>query len=461
VLKDGRVLFVRKLTSQFVANAHDATNEGKLVVKQQFLSRDVVDYVVTPNQSCAELTALLQLNFLMQHKHVAPVFCELKSFMAFYDMESSRHLLSTTMPRYEVDVYAWMDQTCPQKPSFTVSADPVAPWVYTQGAGRVLARSSHRGDVVLFNSTLRVVLLQVCLGLAQAQRYIGFTHNDLHAGNVMFDTRLVTKKRLLVTGVGSFVLPFASPGVRIIDFQHAAFDTYDSHWTRTGRMHGVKASVYNGFSMHYDAWRFCSNLVLTGLREVWHVVDRDLQQFLWAACQFPGPPGSAPPPLTAHQHWCPYMTRGASPEEMLQSPVFDVYRCDPATTCAQVITFECENDLARYDDDAYIRRRVLCSHDTICGLDRQSALNVFEVPLPPAELRTELCLALETALHTFTRHYAENAVSHAVLKHEHTKHTSTPSTRATRRLPSGAKSRRVYVAHHTRAGDRLTLIWCP
>jgi hypothetical protein len=181
-------------------------------------------------------------------------------------------------------------------------------------------------------------------------------------------------------------------------------------------MHGVKASVHNGFSMHYDVWRFCTNLVLSCLRDVWQVIDRDLQQFLWDQCQFEGVPGSSPPALTAQQHWCPFLLVGTSPEDLLLSEVFDSYRCDPLTTAAHVVTFETANNVTLFNDESFVRRRALCTRDELLGTRRANVIGLFKSP-------TTVCHSagfFEELLQPVVKNYALNAIGFVVLKHEHT-----------------------------------------
>lgn len=419
----GRLLFVRRddttAGSRYGFGTARPVDAG-LVIKQQLLPRAVVDFDVTPNQSSAELLALFQLNFLMAHKGIAPLFCELKAYSAFHNVPTRQFFLSTSMPRYAVDMLHWLHRDCPGWPTFSVSTDPTAPCVYTQGAGYKLACSEHKSDHATFNAIIRAVLLQVIIALAQAQRYVGFTHNDLHAQNVMLDVTNMLATRVLVTAMGTFVLPHATPGVRIIDFQHSAFDRYSSRWEFVGRVHGVPMSVHNGMSMQYDVWRFCTNLAYCLGTRAWDVLDADIKAFLLAQCRFNGTPQEALANLPNEQQWYPYMVDGSSAEELLQSPLFDRYRqpCPAGPTVSARV--ETPHAVVPFDDELYARRRVLCTTNSVAGADRANLLQLFCAPsaepaLPEAEARR-----LEALLRTFTANYAGNAMTTAVVKHKHT-----------------------------------------
>ncbi len=176
--------------------------------------------------------------------------------------------------------------------------------------------------------------------------------------------------------------------------------------------------MHNGFSMHYDIWRFCTNLVLSCLRDVWQVLDRDLQQFLWDQCRFAGAPGSQPPTLTAQQHWCPFLLTGTSPEDLLSSQIFDTFRCDPVIATAHVVTFESVNETSPLDDEPYVRRRALCTRDNLLGTRRQDLVQLFNTPVA-CPLDACECGTLEALLQPAANNFALNAIGTAVLKYEH------------------------------------------
>ena len=440
-IRDGRIVFASRKGNANV----------KFVIKQQTIGNPQVNYKLTPTQSCAELTALLQLGFLMTVKHIGPFFCELIEHEAFFDLEKHSHFLSTTMPRYECDILSWMDVKCPQRPTFSSSADPLASWIYTQGAGLVLATSKHDADVRLFNFILRGILLQICIGLAQAQRYCAFTHNDLHAGNVLFDVSKLKQTHLLVTGVGNWIIPQCVPSIRIIDFQMSSFDRYNSKNEFVGRSSGLKQSVHNGMSMTYDFWRFCSSTALAGLRMAstnpfapWKRLDADIQEFLWKVCRFEGAVNSHVPSIHEETHWNPFFVNGFLCEDFLLDPVFDEYRCK-LTTPAHCVTFETPNDILPFDDSRFIRRTMLgrtapfptpgapssnapgapssIAPGAPSSIAPGAPSSIPPVPAPPQRLQhaftTEQTIELETLAKTFINNYTHTALGLATLKHQH------------------------------------------
>jgi hypothetical protein len=252
-----------------VMRAEDGTY---YVVKRQRVFVAPVSVEVTPSPATTEHRALLTLNRLMQTQRVAPVFCELLPACAGGSGDDDG-TLSVTMRAYVTDLADWVRgdgrdpvRTCRDKSLFDAPADPAEGWVLTRCAGHALATSPYPSDVRLFNDTLRVAVLQVLVGLAQAQRHCLFSHNDLHAGNVMFEFSARGVSRLLVTGAGAFLLPKRAARARIIDFQHATFDVYDDSDTLAGRVCGARDDVHNGLTLVYDVWRLCTNLVLEILR---------------------------------------------------------------------------------------------------------------------------------------------------------------------------------------------------
>lgn len=236
-IRDGYVLF---------CSTND-TEKLPVVVKLQGVPPPDVCFDLTPGPCATELRALVALGRLMHERSLAPVFCELWGREVAYIQQ--QRMLSTTMCGYACDLAAWIrgggssevsHRRCVQQPNFTCGADPFAAWVYSPCAGHALITSKYATDRKLFNLVMRATIFQVLLGLSQAQRHCLFTHNDMHAGNVLFDTRTMKKARMLLTGAGSFLIPSTVPCVRVIDFQHAAFDTYDSADTLVGRTSGYK-----------------------------------------------------------------------------------------------------------------------------------------------------------------------------------------------------------------------------
>jgi len=221
-----------------------------------------------------------------------------------------------------------MCQKCAAKPNINVSADPGDAWTITSGGGRALALSSHASDVRLFNAILRAIVFQVLLGLAVAQRHLRFSHNDLHIGNVMLSGEMVSGVKKLVTGFGTFALPNKCPTIRIIDFQHAAFDLMRSDGSFERRVRGYPTAWSNERGLLYDTWRFCSHLLLEGLHMLLPAVDADLRDFLWSTAQLPGAyaAGAVMPRIPCERHWTPCLMSGVLPEHAVLDD-HGVFRC--------------------------------------------------------------------------------------------------------------------------------------
>jgi hypothetical protein len=309
-----------------------------VVVKNQALGTPVVNQLLTPTPAFCERQALTTLNRLMQSHRLAPAFCELAPGATPGGLP--------LMCAYVTDLGDWLrgngrdpERRCPHKPDYPAAAVSAETWIYTRCAGHQLANSAFPSDRKLFNSILRDAIFQVLLALAQAQRHVLFTHNDLHSGNVMFEHNGGGVSRLLVTGCGTFLLPKRSARIRLIDFQHAVFDVYDEAGRCTGRVASSKEDVHNAHALAYDVWRFCSNLVMEALRDKWVHMDGDLLALLRQGAGFA--PGTEVPRLDAQVHWRPYLLSGPTAEQLLQDAAFDRYRCDAATACADEVHFEC------------------------------------------------------------------------------------------------------------------------
>ena len=221
-----------------------------------------------------------------------------------------------------------MCHKCAAKPNINVSADPGDAWTISSGGGRALALSSHASDVRLFNAILRAVIFQVFLGLAVAQRHLRFSHNDLHIGNVMLSGELVSGVKKLVTGFGTFALPNKCPTIRIIDFQHSAFDLVRSDGSFERRVRGYPTAWANERGLLYDTWRFSSHLLLEGLHTLLPAVDVDLRDFLWTTAQLPGAyaAGAPLPRIPSERHWTPCLMAGVLPEHAVLDDT-GVFRC--------------------------------------------------------------------------------------------------------------------------------------
>jgi hypothetical protein len=375
------------------------------VVKRQRINAPTVDEDTTPGPALCEVRALETINRLMVSRRVAPVFCE-----QAFPTETAGGVVSITMAAYITDLSDWIrgdgrdpTRTCVARSPFNAAADAAEPWLYTRYAGHHLATSSFPSDRRLFNDILRATLLQVLVGLAQAQRHCLFTHNDLHAGNVMFEHSPRGISRLLVTGAGTFLLPKRSPNTRIIDFQHASFDEYDGDLLR-GRVSGGRDDVHNGFSLVYDVWRLCSNLVLEIVRPYRDVLDGDLANVLCAGASLQL---GELPKMADEVHWKPYLLDGPAPEDLLRHPAFDRFRATP-TTPADVICFERSPDATA--QDRYLRTRVL-RHRGALPVPRAEAYARFAVP----EHRGG-----DELLRIFAQNYEGTVMGHATMYHKHT-----------------------------------------
>ena len=276
-------------------------------------------------------------------------------------------LLKKEVARPRVDLPADTDRSCR--------------WIIAAGAGRYLARSQFPSDVLMFNSILKGILFQVFCGLAQAQRYCCFTHNDMHAGNVLLSE--IFSKKLFVTGFGAFNI--IQPRITIIDFQMASLHTLNAQGEITGFASGgvpSTMSFINAFSLHYDPWRFVTFLAQAGLRGAsgaWDATSDETKQFIWKVGQF-GTPVGVWPEWSNELQWNPFLHQGMTAEECVMDPYFDSFRSDPYT-CADSITIETPDD--GYGNAAaterYERRVALCSspldvRDVMHGTERKKQL---------------------------------------------------------------------------------------
>lgn len=379
------------------------------VVKRQAVGKAAVDYEATPVPCFCELRALQCLKQLMESSRVAPVFCEFVNHTVWSDV------LSITMTAYMTDLADWMRgngrdaaRKCPTKPDFHVAASTGDSWIYTRCAGHQLATSNFQEDKKLFNNILRATVLQVLIGLAQGQRHCLLTHNDLHSGNVMFEHCASGLSRLLVTGCGSFLLPRRSARARIIDFQHACFDRYDEAGCCVGRVSGVRDDVHNSFSITYDVWRFCSNLVFEILRPYKDTVDADILAVLHAGAQVPV--GSEPAQMHYEFHWKPYLLEGPTAEELLAWPAFDCYRVETAAAAADEVWFE--RSPSADAQDRYLRVRML-RHGGNLPLHRDDVYALF--PLPARVAGKEV----REKLRVFATNYEGTMLARATVYHKH------------------------------------------
>lgn len=338
----------KKITGGTLLFVTDQSNK-RMVIKNQRIdlpSTDILD--IAPGAWCTELQALVSLRFLMSVKGVPPLFCELLHNETYRDSQRGVMYSSMRLARYETSLLDWlMCSKCPTKPAVNVSADPGDAWTLSSGGGRALALSSHASDVRLFNAILRAVIFQVFLAIATAQRHLRFSHNDLHIGNVMIGGDLVDGVKKFVSGFGTFTLQNKCPTVRIIDFQHAAFDLIRSDGTFERRVRGYPTSWSNERGLLYDTWRFASHLLLEGLHTVLPAVDEDLRNFLWATAQLPGTfvIGKPPPKIPSERHWTPNLMTGVLPEQVLTDDhgPFRCFRGDPHASADHVFVERGDN----------------------------------------------------------------------------------------------------------------------
>lgn len=400
--------------------AHDPANGLRYVMKQQLIEPPEVDFVVTPGPAAAELQALLHLDIYTREGRLGPFFCELVDHSIFFGGNTVE--LNTTMRALSGDLITWLRgdlkdkfPVCKERPPMQIQADPFAPWVYSTFAGYTLGTSAFKPDRELFNLILRATLLQVFVGLAQAQRNLLFTHNDLHGGNVLFDLTPLRKSRLVCTGAGTFMIPKNVAGVRLIDFQHAAFDTYNAAGECSGRVIGNKDDCHNQFSLSYDVFRLCEYVLLWLLRPkpLWKNVEPDLAAFLWEMARLPGKAQVDEMPVMKNGsellEWRPFLLHGPTPEDVLRHPVFDRFRSEPGAA-ADVIVYERPPTLCA--QERYLRARILRnfapSHAT-----RAEVLAAFDfAPRVVPDGARQL-------LHVFAVNYAKTMLGKANLMHLH------------------------------------------
>jgi hypothetical protein len=313
----------------------------------------------------AELKALVCLNVLMKQDTLGPWFAELIGYEKFVLTDKKPHL-SLTLQLYGTDLTRWMNSACATRPpsALCVGAEKNAPWVYQSGAGRCLAESRFDSDHALFRDILTTTILQVLLGLAQAQRAFLFSHNDLHAANVLFDLKDVAQSRLYVTGLGCFFVPPGMPNARLIDFQHATFDVrdVDTH-NKLDHVCAHRNDLHNAFALAYDVWRFLNYITLelcTPGTSKWDALGKELQEFLWLFSDLKGPVGAVPHHRDADETvWTPYILKGALPEQVLKHSLFDRFRA-PMTTPAHLLYYEtppCEEA-----QRSYLMRKHVCNY---------------------------------------------------------------------------------------------------
>jgi hypothetical protein len=380
------------------------TRKMHMVIKNQRIDTAGCDTLdVAPGVWCTELQALIALRFLMDVKGVAPLFCELLHNETYHDIKNRALLSSMRLARYDVNLLDWLTATkCPAKPNINVSADAGDAWTMSLGGGRALATSTHASDVRLFNAILRAIIFQTILALATAQRHVRFCHNDLHIGNVMLSSRMARGVKKFVTGFGTFTLPNHCPTVRLIDFQHVAFDVVRSDGTFARRVRGYPTGWANERGLFYDMWRFCSHLLMEGLHGLWPVVDTDVREFLWTAAQLPGAPAAAPPRIPSERHWTPHLMRGVLPEQALLDE-FGPFRCfrGDMHAAAEHTFVERGDNLFPCPAERFVRTVCVQSFPTPRVLAR------YAERLPPRRALDGSDAALEGALNAYVRNYVK------------------------------------------------------
>lgn len=411
-IRDGTIIF-----------AHDPANGLRYVMKQQQIDAVDVDFVVTPGPAAAELRALMHLDVYAREGRLGPFFCELVDHSIFFG--GSTVQLNTTMRALSSDLINWLRgnvkdkfPVCKERPPMHIQADPFHPWVYSTFAGYTLATSAFKPDRELFNLILRGTLLQVFIGLAQAQRNLLFSHNDLHGGNVLFDLTPLKLSRLVCTGAGTFLIPKNVAGVRMIDFQHAAFDTYNADGDCSGRVTGNKDDAHNHFSLSYDVYRLCEYLVVWLLKPkaLWKNVDPDLAAFLWQMARLKGKAQVDEIPVmkpgTEVLEWRPFILHGPTPEDALRHPVFDCFRAEPGAA-ADVIAYE--RTPTPCAQERYLRARILRNFAPFHAT-REDVFAAFE---PPPRAIPE---GASKHLHVFAVNYTKTMMGKAMLMHLHAPH---------------------------------------
>lgn len=413
----------RNIATGSILWVHEPKTGTRYVIKHQKVDAVDIDFVVTPGPCAAELRALLHFRSLMAASKIIPAFCDLTDHSTFYGPQGIQ--LSTTMKALTIDMIQWLvgslerpSSRCLEKPHINMSADYNSSWVYCPSAGVALAMSSHVTDVKLFNDILRGSLLQVFIGLAQAQRNLLFVHCDLHAANVMFDASQLGKTRMFCMGAGAFLLPKHVPGAKIIDFQHAAFDDYDSRGVCIGRVVGSggepnepKNGPFNSFNLSYDTQRLCGFIASLLKPPIRARVEPDLMRFLWRCAQFPGDSAiDAHPKFDREVTWFPCLLHGLCPEEALADEVFDCYRCS-MDAFADVIFYEKQPSADA--QERFLRNRALHNFNLVPA-DRESVLNAFAFP------ERYIQNGVQQALHVFALNFSNTMMNKATLMVKHT-----------------------------------------
>lgn len=422
----------RKITNGRIIWAHHTVSNQKFVIKHQTIAKVDVDFEITPGPAAAELRALMHMCVFMKRNMIGPFFCELVNHEIFFNVDGLH--LSTTLNAYTIDFTRWIkgdekNKVCASKPpNYTIATTFESPWLYTPCGGLSILCSNHRADVSLFNMILRGVLLQVCMALSQAQRTCLFSHNDMHSANIMFDTEMLGKKRLFVTCSGTFILPKEVPGIRIIDLQHTAMDTYNSNFQCNGKIAGYKDDIFNQFSLSYDIHRFCEYLVLELLRDKFGKIETDIRNFLWKAASVPGKCGvDEPPKFAAEVVWNPYLISGMPPEDCLRDTVFDVFRTDPSTPADYIFyqTPPPAEAQERYMASRCVRNFRSLSFLNVAGVDlwqptcRQLVLEAFKDTIaPPRYIPTQNAVRY---LEAFATNFTNTVMNRASLYHKHSK----------------------------------------
>ena len=378
----------RSLASGTILCAVDQKTQKRFIIKHQQLAPPEVSYDATPGPALTELRAVSHLNFWMAKDVIAPLFAELTDYEVFTTPAGGVNL-SLSLACYGCDLTRWMRPgECRARPpsAALTGAETAASWTVSPGAGAVLATSSVSSDRQLFADILTGVLLQTFLALMQAQRCFLFTHNDLHAANVLFDASTLKQSRLYATGAGVFFMQRGIPQIRVIDFQHAVFDVRDERGAKHGHVIASRNDVFNAFAMCYDVRRLCEYItraLLVPGSPVWAAVPPLLADFLWRAGALNGDVGS---PTTQREAvetvWCPYLVSGWTPEDALRHPVFNSFRV-PLDTPAEVVYYERPAPQASQFD--YWRRRIVCNvDDPAPDIQRTAVLQAFTAPPRPA-----------------------------------------------------------------------------
>ena len=302
----------------------------------------LMDYVglrpeIVYGRACTEMRCMYQLKMLIQTKRIGPFFSCIYDHGVFTNISEGRVILAVHMNENCCSLKAWLRQ-----PDDAAKAEAVTHYSsdfsedstalnFCACAGHEMLVSPNKNAVAFANGVLKSMFLQVCLGLAQAQAYMRFSHNDLHAENVMLSMPDITKQRVYRSGFGEFVVQKNLPTAVIIDTQLSSCDMLDGSGKYQGRIQGYPDSYLNGDGIWYDLFRLSSNLLLDSLRErdVWKQVDMDLRRFMCQCARVPATHASADMPapvIPCDSQINAHLAHGIHPRMALEDEIFIKFR---------------------------------------------------------------------------------------------------------------------------------------